>query len=108
MPAELAFGDATAAAAYAQTSLDHTTIGRPGWAAATLALARSEVQRRRPDQGADLALHVLDTIPGVMLRATSQQRLAELDHHLAELDRPGIVAADLHERLRSLPLPGSS
>lgn len=104
--AELMLGDATAAAAHAHASLEYTTVGRPGWAAATLTLARSEIQRRRPDQGAELALHVLDTIPPGMLRATSWQRLVELDHELGELDRAGTVVADLHERLRILPALG--
>jgi hypothetical protein len=103
--AELMLGDVTAAAVHAKTSLDHTTVGRPSWAAATLTLARSEIQRHRPDQGAELALHVLDVIPAAMLRETSRQRLAGLDHYLTELGRPGTVAADLHERLRLLPPP---
>lgn len=110
--AELMLGDAAAAAAHAHASLEHTTVGRPGWAAATLALARSEIQRRRPDQGAELALHVLDTVPPGMLRATSRQRLTGLDNYLTEnylteLGRSATVAADLHERLRMLPAHGS-
>lgn len=103
--ARLALGDASGAAVHAHNSLGHTTTGRPSWAAATLTLARSEIQRRRPDQGAELALHVLDTIPAGMLRATSRQRLVGLDHYLTELGRPGTVAADLHERLRILLPP---
>ena len=103
--AELVFGNATVAAAHARSSLDHATTGRPNWTAATLTLARSEVLRRRPDQGAELALHVLDTVPAAMLRETSRQRLAGLDDVLTELGRPGTVAADLHERLRTLPPP---
>jgi tetratricopeptide (TPR) repeat protein len=105
--AELVLGDAPAAAFHAQNSLEHTTAGRPSWAAATLTLASSEIQRRRPDQGAELALHVLETIPVGMLRATTRQRLVGIDDYLTELGRPGTVAADLHERLRLLPPPGS-
>jgi hypothetical protein len=101
--AELELGDAAAAAVYAQASLGYTIVGRPSWAAATLTLARSDAQRGRPDQGAELALHVLDTIPIINLRQTSRQRLAGLDDYLAELGQPGAAAADLHERLRLLP-----
>lgn len=96
--AELVLGDATAAAAQAQISLDQTTVGRPSWAVATLTLAHSEIQRRRPDQGAELALHVLDSIPVAMLRETSRRRLAQLDDYLTELGRPGPAAVELHER----------
>lgn len=46
--AEPLLGDAIAAATHAQTSLGHTIVGRPSWAAATLTLAHSEIQRRRP------------------------------------------------------------
>ena len=105
--AELALGNPVAAANHAKASLSLATIGRPSWAAATLTLAQSEVQRRRPDQGAELALHVLDMIPPSMLRATSRQRITQLDTHLSKLKRPGPAAACLQERLLTLPSFGA-
>ncbi|MDQ2788712.1 MAG: XRE family transcriptional regulator [Actinomycetota bacterium] len=101
--AELVLGNAALAAAHAQTSLHHTTAGRPSWVAATLTLAGSEIQLRRPDQGAELALLVLDTVPVEILRETSRQRLTGLDGDLTALGRPGPAAVDLHERLRVVP-----
>jgi hypothetical protein len=101
--AELVIGNATAAAVHAQSSLTHSSPGRPGWAAATLTLARAEIEHRRPESAAQLALHVMDTIPASMLRETSRQRLGVVDDHLAKIARPGLVAADLHERVRTLP-----
>jgi hypothetical protein len=96
-------GDPARAAVHAQESLAHTTVGRPGWAAATLVLAGSEAHRDRPDQAAELALTVLDVIPPQALRETARQRLAILDSILGAFDQPGPAAHDLHERLGILP-----
>ncbi|MGH8895532.1 MAG: hypothetical protein ACRDZ4_00585 [Egibacteraceae bacterium] len=101
--AHLVLDDPALAAVRAQASLEHTTVGRPGWAAATLVLAGSEAHRHRPDQAAQLALTVLDTIPPQALRETARQRLAVLDGTLSTLDQPGPAARALHERLRTLP-----
>lgn len=104
--AELAIGNATAAGVHAQASVAHCSPGRPGWAAATLTLARAEIDSRRPESGAQLALDVLDSIPATMLRETSRQRLGVVDQRLSKLLRPGMVAVDLHERVRTLPSLG--
>jgi hypothetical protein len=101
--ARLVLDDPASAAGHAQASLAHTTVGRPGWAAATLVLASSEAQRDRPDQAAELALTVLDRIPPQALRETVRQRLTILDGILGTFDQPGLAARDLHERLRILP-----
>lgn len=101
--AMLVLKDPTQAADHARASLECTTVGRPGWAAASLLLALTEAQHNRPDQAVDLAITVLDTIPPESLRATTRQRVTILDNILSTLDRPGSVVDDLHERLRALP-----
>lgn len=99
----LVLEDPAHAATHAQASLEQTTLGRPGWAAATLLLAASEAQHRRPDQAADLAMAVLDTIPPDSLRETARQRLTSLDRTLGALTKPGHAVCELHERLCTLP-----
>ncbi len=99
--AHLGLGNAADASRHAQASADQTSIGRPGWAAATLVLARSESARQRPDTAAELAHNVLDTVSPAALRDTTRRRLAALDRDLA--GQPGIVAADLHQRVAALP-----
>ncbi|MGH8905360.1 MAG: helix-turn-helix domain-containing protein [Egibacteraceae bacterium] len=101
--AHLSLDDPARAATHAQASLAHTAAGRPGWAAATLALAGSEALRNRPDQAAELALGVLETIPPQVLREPARKRLTVLDGILTALDQPGAAAHDLRERLRALP-----
>jgi tetratricopeptide (TPR) repeat protein len=99
----LTLGQAEEARTHAQASLDLCRTHTPGWAAATLTLARAEAKRARPDQAAEFSLLVLDQIPPEQLRETTRQRLAVLDASLAHIDQPGIRA--LHERLRMLPAP---
>jgi hypothetical protein len=101
--AYLVLDDGARAATHAQASLEHTTVGRPGWAAAVLVLAGSEAHQHRPDQAAELAMTVLDTIPPQALRETARQRLAVLGRTLGAFDQPGPAASDLRERLRTLP-----
>jgi hypothetical protein len=93
------------AATHAQRSLSHTTVGRPGWAAATLVLAASETGSGRPDQAAELALTVLDTIPQPALRDTSRRRLRRLDRTLASYGAPPPSVTELHDRIQALPPP---
>jgi hypothetical protein len=91
------------AATHARRSLSHTTTGRPGWAAATLAIAASEANRGRPDEAAELALAVLDIIPPPALRDTSRKRLKRLDQTLASFSAPQARVLDFRDRLRALP-----
>lgn len=99
--AALALGDATATAHHAHTSLSHTPVGSPGWAAAVLTQARNMAHHRQPDDAAELGLHVLDVIPPPMLRETSRHRLTQLDNSLMTLIRPGRAALTLNERLHT-------
>lgn len=101
--AHLVLEDPARATAHAQASLAHTTVGRPGWAAATLVLAGIQAHRHYPDQSAEFALTVLDTIPPQALRETARQRLTVLERTLGAFDQPGPAARDLRERLRTLP-----
>jgi hypothetical protein len=100
--AALGLGDLGAVKTHAEESLRNTTLGRPGWAAATLVLARGSAARGFPDHGVELALHVLDTIPPEMLRTTAWRRLTALDEQLTTAQVGGWPAADLHERLLDL------
>jgi len=93
------------AATHARRSLTHTTAGRPGWAAATLVLAASEAGSGRPDQAAELALDVLDTVPLPALRDTSRRRLRRLDQTLASYGTPPQPVIELHGRIQALPPP---
>ena len=108
--AALGLGDLGAVKTHAEESLRYTTLGRPGWAAAALVLARGSAARGFPDHGVELALHVLDTIPPEMLRTTAWRRLTALDEQLTAAQVGGWPAADLHERLldlhRSPTMPG--
>jgi hypothetical protein len=97
--AALGLGDLGAVKTHAEESLRYTTLGRPGWAATTLVLARGSAARGFPDHGVELALHVLDTIPPEMLRTTAWRRLTALDEQLTAAQVGGWPAADLHERL---------
>lgn len=92
-------GDLGAVREHAEESLRHTTLGRPGWAAATLVLARGSAAGGFPDHGAQLALQVLDTIPAEMLRSSAWRRLTALDRQLTAGGAGGRLAAELHERL---------
>ena len=99
----LTLGHAEEAQTHARASLDLCSPHTPGWAAATLTLARAEAKRARPDQAVELSLLVLDQIPPERLRETTRQRLAVLAASLALIDQPGIRV--LRERLRMLPAP---
>ena len=99
----LVLGDPLQAGNHALASREHTTIGRPGWAAATVVLAVSEARSGHPGQAVDRAMTVLDTIPHDSLREPIRQRLAVLGHTLGTLGHPVPTYADLHERLRTLP-----
>ncbi|MDJ0342773.1 Twin-arginine translocation pathway signal [Streptomyces sp. H10-C2] len=89
------------AADVARQSIACAPAETPGWVAATLVLALAEA-RDTPEQAADRALSVLDLIPPPRLRATSRHRLARLGRLL---DSSTSRAAELTERLRTLPAP---
>ena len=89
------------AAEVAQESIVAAPAETPAWAAATLVLALAEA-RDAPDQAASRALGVLDLIPPSRLRATARDRLARLGRMLDPSSAP---AAELAERLRTLPAP---
>jgi transcriptional regulator with XRE-family HTH domain len=97
--AALGLGDPGAVTAHAEEALRQTTAGRPGWVAATLVLAQGSAAGGFPDHGAELALHVLDTIPREMFRSTAWRRLMALDQHLTAARSGGKLATELHERL---------
>jgi transcriptional regulator with XRE-family HTH domain len=99
----LQFGDHDQGRAHARTSQAAKTIGGPGWAAATLALARGEAARRRFADAAALAVDVLDACPPTSIRETSRARLRDLDRDLFTAADPGPEARDLRERIRALP-----
>jgi tetratricopeptide (TPR) repeat protein len=99
----LQFGDAAQAREHAQTSQAAKTVGGPGWAAATLVLARGEAARGRTSDAVALANQVLDIIPAPAIRETSRVRLRDLDHDLFRTADPGSGARELHERIRDLP-----
>jgi len=99
----LQLGDHDQGRAHARTSQAAKNIGGPGWAAATLALARGEVARRRFADAAALAADVLDTCPPASIRETSRARLRDLDRDLFTTAAPGSEARDLRERIRTLP-----
>ncbi|WP_283133938.1 XRE family transcriptional regulator [Rhizohabitans arisaemae] len=101
--ANLQFGDHTAAGLHAGASRHSLPVGRPGWAAATLVLARAEAARGRLSDAAALGLEVLDVIPAPALRETSRVRLRDLDRDLSAAGSPGAEAQDLRERTRALP-----
>ncbi|MFF4777594.1 XRE family transcriptional regulator [Microtetraspora fusca] len=101
--ASLQFGDHAAARLHAGTSRDSLPVGRPGWAAATLVLARAEAARGRLSDAAALGLEVLDVIPAPALRETSRIRFRSLDRDLFAVAGPGVEAQDLQARIRALP-----
>lgn len=95
--ASLQLGDHPTARRHADESIHHIPHGRPGWAAATLVLARSEAARGHDDDAKALADEVLDTTPPDRLRETSRVRLRDLVRDL------GPRASELADRLRELP-----
>jgi tetratricopeptide (TPR) repeat protein len=99
----LQLGDHTAARTHALASQAAKTIGGPGWAAATLALARAEAARGHRSDAAALAVAVLDAIPAPAIRETSRARLRDLDQDLFIVPDPGSEARGLRERIRELP-----
>jgi transcriptional regulator with XRE-family HTH domain len=101
--ATLALGDHTQARRHAAGSIAHTGTGRPGWAAATLVLARGEAARGNHSDAASLAHLVLDTIPAQAIRETSRARLRDLDTDLVSVPAPSKGGRELRERLRALP-----
>ncbi|MEF3118912.1 Twin-arginine translocation pathway signal [Streptomyces chrestomyceticus] len=100
--AHLALGRSGQAARAAEASAAQKTDGTPGWAAATLVLARAEATDR-PGDAAQRALDVLDRVPPARLRSTARRRLTQLDTALTTTSGAGI--SDLRERLRALPAP---
>ncbi|SOD62128.1 hypothetical protein SAMN06297387_104298 [Streptomyces zhaozhouensis] len=91
------------AAPLAEESVAATVSGTPGWAAATLLLARAEAAAGEGGDAAARALAVLDRVPANRLRATSRARLAQLGSDLAGLQAAAVV--ELRDRLRELPAP---
>jgi transcriptional regulator with XRE-family HTH domain len=105
----LALGNHAQARAHALASIARTTTGRPGWAAATLVLARGEAARGNHSDAASLAHLVLDTIPPQAIRETSRTRLRDLDRDLVSVNRLTTAGQQLQERLHALPpLPPGS
>ncbi|WP_326635349.1 XRE family transcriptional regulator [Streptosporangium sp. NBC_01755] len=99
----LQLGDHAAARGHAETSRRSLPVGRPGWAAATLVLARAEAARGQLSDAAALGIEVLDVIPAPALRETSRVRLRDLNHDLFTVASPGVEAEDLQDRIRALP-----
>jgi hypothetical protein len=97
--ASLRIGDLAGARAHAESSLRETAYGRPGWAAATLVLARGEAERGLTEDGAELGLQVLNAVPAEMLRDTSWRRLVALDRFVAGTGTRSAATAELSERL---------
>ncbi|MEU9886967.1 XRE family transcriptional regulator [Sphaerisporangium sp. NPDC051011] len=100
--AALLLSDHEQARAHAAASLQHVPVGRPGWATATLLLARGEVARGQYSDGAALALNVLSTVEPDALRETTRLRLRALNQDLFGIGAPGAEARELAERVRSL------
>ncbi len=101
--ASLLLGDHDLTRSHAQQSRSLVSVGRPAWAAASLALARGQAAHGQLSDAAALALDVLDTIPAPALRQTSRVRLRAIDQDLFAVADPGAEARDLRERLRILP-----
>lgn len=101
--AHLLLSEPADAANHANASISATRHGGAGWAAATVVLGQAEALHDRPDQAAQLAHSVLDTISPPALRQTSRRRLQVLDRRLQALTHPGPQAQDLHGRLIELP-----
>jgi hypothetical protein len=101
--ASLLLGNHYEARVHADSSLRHIAVGRPGWATATLLLARGEVARNRHSDAAALALGVLDVIEPMALRETARARLRALERDLYASGDPGVEAGELRDRVRSLP-----
>lgn len=100
--AYLTLGRTEHARTCAETSLTTTTDATPAWAAASLVLAQAEASTA-PQDAAQRAHHVLDTVPAARLRATARSRLAALNDRLTGQQHAS--AGDLTERLRTLPAP---
>jgi hypothetical protein len=102
--AALLAGNPVEAARFATQSLQHIPHGRPGWAAATIVLARAETARGRHGDAAALAVEVLDTIPPAGLRSTTRHRLMTLQTALRSTGiAPSQEVTELHARLEVLP-----
>lgn len=101
--AALQLNDHTLARDHAATSRNTLPQGRPGWAAATLVLARAETARGHLGDATALAHEVLDTIAPAALRQTSRTRLRDLDADLFRHRDLGPHGDQLRERLRTLP-----
>ncbi len=101
--AALQSGEHAQARRHAGASRDELPAGRPGWAAASLVLARAEAARGHRSDATALAAEVLDTIPAPALRETSRARLHDLDTDLFTAGTPGPDAHALRDRLRILP-----
>lgn len=114
--AALDLGDLAASREHASRSLDATTVGRPGWVAASLVLAHGEAAAGRPGLGAQLALDVLDAVHADAVRSTSWDRVQNLVGFLARLGGQHRAVGDLSDRLAhravtvapptSQPVPG--
>lgn len=102
--AHLILGRSDQAIRTAETSAAQKPAGTPGWAAATLVLARAEAAGR-PEDAAQRALDVLARVPPARLRSTARRRLSQLDTALATTAAPAASVTDLHEQLRDLPAP---
>lgn len=99
----LQLGDHAQAREHALASQAEKTIGGPGWAAATLVLARGEAARGQLSDAAVIATDVLDRIPAPALRETSRSRLRDLDDDLFTNLEPGPASRELRDRIRALP-----
>ncbi|MEV8637606.1 XRE family transcriptional regulator [Streptosporangium sp. NPDC051023] len=99
----LQFGDHNQGRTHAEVSRAGKTAGSPGWAAATLALARAEAARRNLSDAVALASEVLDTVPANAIRETSRARLRSLERDLFQHPDPGRESHAFCERLRGLP-----
>ncbi|WP_143078980.1 hypothetical protein [Nonomuraea pusilla] len=98
----LALGRTDRAVIRAEASVAACVPYTPGWAAATLTLARAEALGQ-PGDSAARALDVLECIPAARLRSTSRDRLKVLVGALGDADIATV--RDLHERARTLPPP---
>ncbi|MFE6304204.1 hypothetical protein [Nocardiopsis sp. NPDC057823] len=77
--AEAALGrDPVGAAAHADISAGLKRVGSPGWAAATVVLARAQAAVRDGEGAAESGLRVLDTVPAEGVRETTKGRLRRL------------------------------
>ncbi|WP_146057134.1 Twin-arginine translocation pathway signal [Streptomyces sp. SM14] len=85
----------------AEKSAEGCTPGTPGWAAATLLLARVEAAGNQVTDAAARALDVLDRVQPERLRSTARARLLALNTALGSSAHGG--AHEFRERHRALP-----